>query len=73
VSLILQHWSDQKLVESHPDARPAAAAGEGPARTAVAPNALPRPVLMRQAGLRGPGVYGPAQEERAVIGMPPQE
>lgn len=30
-------------------------------------------VLMRQAGLRGPGVYGPAQEERAAIGKAPQE
>jgi uncharacterized damage-inducible protein DinB len=30
-------------------------------------------VLMRQAGLMVPGVYGPAKEEWAEFGMPPQE
>jgi uncharacterized damage-inducible protein DinB len=30
-------------------------------------------VLMRQAGLPVPGVYGPAEEEWAAIGLPPQE
>ena len=30
-------------------------------------------VLMRQAGLKVPGIYGPAQEEWAVYGMPAQE
>jgi len=30
-------------------------------------------VLMRQAGLRVPGVYGPAKEEWEAYGMPPQE
>ena len=30
-------------------------------------------VLMRQAGLPVPGVYGPAEEEWAAMGMPPQE
>ena len=30
-------------------------------------------VLMRQAGLRVPGVYGPAKEEWAAYGMPPQD
>lgn len=30
-------------------------------------------VLMRQAGLKVPGVYGPAQEEWGAYGMPPQE
>jgi uncharacterized damage-inducible protein DinB len=30
-------------------------------------------VLMRQAGLRVPGVYGPSKEEWAAFGMPPQE
>jgi uncharacterized damage-inducible protein DinB len=30
-------------------------------------------VLMRQAGLPVPGVYGPAREEWAALGMPPQE
>jgi uncharacterized damage-inducible protein DinB len=30
-------------------------------------------VLMRQAGLRVPGVYGPAREEWASYGAPPQE
>jgi uncharacterized damage-inducible protein DinB len=30
-------------------------------------------VLMRQAGLKVPGVYGPAKEEWADYGMPPQE
>lgn len=30
-------------------------------------------VLMRQAGLRVPGVYGPAKEEWTSMGMPPQE
>jgi len=29
-------------------------------------------VLMRQAGLKVPGVYGPAREEWAAMGMPPQ-
>ncbi|HVP40158.1 MAG TPA: DinB family protein [Candidatus Saccharimonadales bacterium] len=29
-------------------------------------------VLMRQAGLRVPGVYGPAAEDWAALGMPPQ-
>jgi uncharacterized damage-inducible protein DinB len=29
-------------------------------------------VLMRQAGLKVPGVYGPAYEEWAAMGMPPQ-
>lgn len=29
-------------------------------------------VLMRQAGLQVPGVYGPAKEEWAALGMPPQ-
>ncbi len=30
-------------------------------------------VLMRQAGLKVPGIYGPAKEEWAQYGMPPQE
>lgn len=30
-------------------------------------------VLMRQAGLKVPGVYGPAREEWGAYGMPPQE
>jgi len=30
-------------------------------------------VLMRQAGLSVPGIYGPAKEEWAQMGMPPQE
>jgi len=30
-------------------------------------------VLMRQAGLQVPGIYGPAEEEWAAMGMPPQE
>jgi uncharacterized damage-inducible protein DinB len=30
-------------------------------------------VLMRQAGLRVPGIYGPAREEWAVYGMPTQD
>ena len=30
-------------------------------------------VLMRQAGLQVPGVYGPSQEEWAAYGMPAQE
>jgi len=30
-------------------------------------------VLMRQAGLKVPGVYGPAREEWAEMGMEPQE
>lgn len=30
-------------------------------------------VLMRQAGLKVPGVYGPSREEWADYGMPPQE
>jgi len=30
-------------------------------------------VLMRQAGLKVPGVYGPSKEEWAAIGMPPME
>lgn len=30
-------------------------------------------VLMRQAGVKVPGVYGPAREEWAVYGMPAQE
>jgi uncharacterized damage-inducible protein DinB len=30
-------------------------------------------VLMRQAGLKVPGVYGPAYEEWESMGMPPQE
>jgi uncharacterized damage-inducible protein DinB len=30
-------------------------------------------VLMRQAGLKVPGVYGPAREEWATYGMPPQK
>jgi uncharacterized damage-inducible protein DinB len=30
-------------------------------------------VLMRQAGLQVPGVYGPSREEWADYGMPPQE
>jgi uncharacterized damage-inducible protein DinB len=30
-------------------------------------------VLMRQAGLRVPGIHGPAEEDRASIGMPAQE
>jgi len=30
-------------------------------------------VLMRQAGLKVPGIYGPAKEEWAEHGMPPQE
>lgn len=29
-------------------------------------------VLMRQAGLKVPGIYGPAKEEWTVYGMPPQ-
>jgi uncharacterized damage-inducible protein DinB len=30
-------------------------------------------VLMRQAGLRVPGVYGPAREEWAAMNLPPQD
>jgi hypothetical protein len=30
-------------------------------------------VLMRQAGLSVPGVYGPAREEWAAMGMPAME
>lgn len=30
-------------------------------------------VLMRQAGLKVPGVYGPAREGWAAMGMPPQD
>jgi uncharacterized damage-inducible protein DinB len=30
-------------------------------------------VLMRQAGLKVPGVYGPAREEWAAFNVPPQE
>lgn len=30
-------------------------------------------VLMRQAGLTVPGVYGPAEEEWAAMGLPPME
>lgn len=30
-------------------------------------------VLMRQAGLKVPGVYGPAREEWGALGMTPQE
>jgi uncharacterized damage-inducible protein DinB len=30
-------------------------------------------VLMRQAGLRVPGIYGPAKEDWASMNMPPQE
>ena len=30
-------------------------------------------VLMRQAGLKVPGVYGPAREEWTTYGMPPQD
>ena len=30
-------------------------------------------VLMRQAGLKVPGVYGPSKEEWAAFGMPTQE
>lgn len=30
-------------------------------------------VLMRQAGLRVPGIYGPSKEEWADYGMPPQD
>jgi uncharacterized damage-inducible protein DinB len=30
-------------------------------------------VLMRQAGLKVPGIYGPSKEEWAAFGMPPQE
>jgi hypothetical protein len=30
-------------------------------------------VLMRQAGLSVPGVYGPAREDWAALGLPPQE
>ena len=30
-------------------------------------------VLMRQAGLKVPGIYGPAQEEWEQMGMPPME
>ena len=30
-------------------------------------------VLMRQAGLKVPGIYGPSREEWAAFGMPPQK
>jgi uncharacterized damage-inducible protein DinB len=30
-------------------------------------------VLMRQAGLKVPGVYGPSREEWTAYGMPPQD
>jgi uncharacterized damage-inducible protein DinB len=30
-------------------------------------------VLMRQAGLKVPGIYGPAKEEWVQLGMPPQK
>lgn len=30
-------------------------------------------VLMRQAGLKVPGIYGPSKEEWSAYGMPPQE
>jgi len=30
-------------------------------------------VLMRQAGLKVPGVYGPSREEWSQMGMPPHK
>jgi uncharacterized damage-inducible protein DinB len=30
-------------------------------------------VLMRQAGLKVPGIYGPSREEWSQFGMPPQK
>ena len=69
-----EHWTDPMLLERIP------MYGEQWPRGAVlsslvlhqAHHRAQMTVLMRQAGLRVPGVYGPAREEWAAMNLPPQ-
>ena len=69
-----KHWTDPMLLERIP------MYGEQWTRGAVlfslvvhqAHHRAQMTVLMRQAGLRVPGVYGPAREEWAAMNLPPQ-
>jgi uncharacterized damage-inducible protein DinB len=75
VKAIQQHWTDANLLEKNN-----MYGEEWP--NGVSLNVLimhqchhrgQMTVLMRQAGLKVPGVYGPAKEEWAAIGMAPME
>jgi len=69
-----KHWTDDMLIERIP------MYGEQWARGAAlsslilhqAHHRAQMTVLMRQAGLAVPGVYGPAREEWAAMNLPPQ-
>jgi uncharacterized damage-inducible protein DinB len=72
---VKRHWSDEGLSEAIPmygqswprgDVLSALIAHQTHHRAQMT-------VLMRQAGLKVPGVYGPAREEWAALNMPPQE
>jgi uncharacterized damage-inducible protein DinB len=68
-------WTDEMLVEKIPMYGAEWARGQA-LTSLIAHQAHHRgqmTVLMRQAGLTVPGVYGPAREEWAAYGMPPQE
>jgi uncharacterized damage-inducible protein DinB len=72
---VKRHWSDEGLAEVIP------MYGESWPRGGVLSALLVHQthhraqmtVLMRQAGLKVPGVYGPAREEWAALNLPPQE
>jgi len=75
VSAVRRQWSDSMLFERIP------MYGEQWTRGATLMSLIAHQVhhrgqmtvLMRQAGLTVPGVYGPAREEWAEIGMDPQD
>lgn len=72
---VKQKWSDRMLEDDVP------MYGETWKRRAVLASIIKHEihhraqmtVLMRQAGLKVPGVYGPSKEEWAALGMPPMQ
>jgi len=72
---VKRNWTDDMLPEAIP------MYGESWPRGAVLSSLIAHQahhrgqmtVLMRQAGLKVPGVYGPSREEWAAFDMPPQE
>ncbi|MBI2689092.1 MAG: DinB family protein [Acidobacteria bacterium] len=72
---VIAQWSDSALAEDVPMYGETWKKG-GVLRSLINHEAHHRGqmmVLMRQAGLRVPGVYGPAEEDWASMGMPAQE
>jgi uncharacterized damage-inducible protein DinB len=72
--LVERHWTDAMLLETIPIYGEQWTRGQTLSALVVhqAHHRGQMTVLMRQAGLAVPGIYGPAREEWAAMGMPPQ-